>query len=151
MSEDPKVKRLFLDDLAPGDSYVSASYLVDADQIKAFAGEFDPQPFHLDELTAQATFFRGLAASGWHTAAITMRLLVESVPFDCGLIGLGSELSWPAPTRPGDQLHVRSVIVSIAPSASKRDRGVVTVQSETLNQDGHAVQRMEAKLLVLRR
>ncbi|MDB5979174.1 MAG: MaoC-like dehydratase [Pseudomonas sp.] len=143
--------RLFLEDLSVGDTFRSSSTTVDAQQIKAFAGQFDPQPFHLDEQTAQQTFFGGLAASGWHTAAITMRLLVESVPLDCGLIGAGSEISWPKPTRPGDELRVESEILEINPSRSKPDRGLITCKTQTFNQRGDVVQLTVAKLLVFRR
>ncbi|WPO97666.1 MaoC family dehydratase [Pseudomonas sp. HR96] len=143
--------KLYLDDLKVGDRFTSASTTLDAAQIKAFASQFDPQPFHLDEDAAAASFFGGLAASGWHTAALTMRLLVDSVPLHGGLIGAGSEISWPQPTRPGDRLHVQSEILDITPSRSKPDRGLVTCQTLTLNQHGEAVQRSLAKLLAFRR
>jgi len=103
--------RLYLEDLAVGRRFTSATHAIDAAQIKAFAGQFDPQPFHLDEKKAKGTLFAGLAASGWHTAAITMRLLVESgLPLVGGIIGAGGEISWPRPTRPGDVLRVVSEI-----------------------------------------
>src|ERR1022692_363691 len=87
---------LYLDDLHVGQHFTSASHAIDAAQIKAFARQFDPQPFHLDEEAAKGTMFGGLVASGWHTAAITMRLLVESgLPIAGGLIGIGGEMSWP--------------------------------------------------------
>lgn len=148
---EPSTPRLYLDDLAVGDRYVSATCTVDVEQIKAFAEQFDPQPFHLDEAAAAHSLFGGLAASGWHTAALTMRLLVQSVPLHGGLIGAGSELDWPLPTRPGDILHVESEILVITPSRSKPDRGVVTCQVLTLNQRGQVVQKAIAKLLVMRR
>ena len=144
-------KSLYLDDLAVGDRYVSREITLDAAAIKRFAADFDPQPFHLDEAAAEASFFQGLAASGWHTAALTMRLKVESIPIAGGLIGAGVELSWPRPTRPGDTLHLESTITAIAPSKSKPDRGIVTVQSETLNQHGELVQKLVSRLLVFRR
>jgi acyl dehydratase len=147
----PSTPRLYLDDLAIGDRYLSATCSVDVEQIKAFAEQFDPQPFHLDEAAAARSLFGGLAASGWHTAALTMRLLVQSVPLHGGLIGAGSELDWPSPTRPGDTLHVESEIVRITPSRSKPDRGVVTCQVLTLNQHDQVVQKAIAKLLVMRR
>lgn len=147
----PSTPLLYLDDLAVGDRYVSATCTVDAEQIKAFAEQYDPQPFHLDEDAAAASLFGGLAASGWHTAALTMRLLVQSVPLHGGLIGAGSELDWPLPTRPGDTLHVESEILLITPSRSKPDRGVVTCQALTFNQHGQVVQKAIAKLLVMRR
>src|SRR5262245_66209630 len=99
--------RLYLDDLYVGQRFTSAAHTIDAAQIKAFAAQFDPQPFHTDETTAKDTFFKGLAASGWHTAAITMRLNVETgLPLAGGVIGAGGALKWPAPTRPGDAWHV---------------------------------------------
>jgi acyl dehydratase len=144
-------KSLYLDDLAVGDRYVSREITLDTADIKRFASDFDPQPFHLDEVAAESSFFQGLAASGWHTAALSMRLKVESVPVAGGLIGAGVELSWPRPTRPGDTLHVESTITAITPSKSKPDRGIVTLQSETLNQRGEVVQKMISRVLVFRR
>jgi acyl dehydratase len=125
---------------------------VDESRIKSFAAEFDPQPFHLDDAAAQATIFGGLAASGWHTAAITMRLMVAAgLPFAAGIIGLGGEISWPRPTRAGDVLRVESEIVEILPSRSKPNQGIVKVRSTTLNQDGEAVQVFIGKILAYRR
>src|SRR5262249_50523708 len=125
---------LFLDDLAVGQRFSSASHTIDDAQIKAFAAQFDPQPFHLDRQTAKTTLFGGLAASGWHTAAITMKLLVESgLPLRGGIIGTGGEISWPKPTRPGDTLHVLSEIEEVIPSRSRPDRGTIRVRSETRN------------------
>lgn len=142
---------LYLEDLSVGDRFISAEHPLDEAQIKAFAHQYDPQPFHLDHDAASETLFAGLAASGWHTAAITMRLLVESVPFANGIIGAGSEVSWPRPTRPDDVLHLESEILAIAPSKSKPDRGIVTCQSDTVNQRGELLQRSTAKLVVFRR
>jgi len=143
---------LYLDDLQVGQRFTSGSYIIEEAQIKAFAAEFDPQPFHLDETAAQATIFKGLAASGWHTAAVAMRLLVEGgLPFAHGIVGLGGEIAWPRPTRPGDTLHVDSEVVEIRPSRSKPQQGIVTVRSTMLNQEGEAVYLLTAKLLVLRR
>jgi len=125
---------------------------VDESRIKSFAAEFDPQPFHLDDAAAQATIFGGLAASGWHTAAITMRLMVAAgLPFAAGIIGLGGEIFWPRPTRAGDVLRVESEIVEILPSRSKPNQGIVKVRSTTLNQDGEAVQVFIGKILAYRR
>jgi len=144
--------RLYLDDLRIGQRFVSRSHAIDEAQIKAFAGEFDPQPFHLDDATARETLFAGLAASGWHTAAITMRLLVDGgAPIAGGIIGAGGEVAWPRPTRPGDVLTVRSEVLEITPSRSRPDRGMVTVRSETVNQRGEVVQRLTARLVVQRR
>src|SRR5271170_7296852 len=109
---------LTLEDLAVGQVFVSGSHTLDASQIKTFAREFDPQPFHTDEEAAKNTFFGGLAASGWHTAAITMRLLVSSISISGGLIGAGGDLSWPRATRPGDTLHVETEVLEIRPSRS---------------------------------
>ena len=144
--------RFYLDDLHVGQRFVSRTHLVDAEQIKAFAGQFDPQPFHLDEELARGTLFGGLAASGWHTAAITMRLLVEGgLPLVGGILGAGGEIAWPKPTRPGDTLQVESEVVAITPSRSRRDRGIATVRSRTHNQKNEVVQELMAKLIVPRR
>src|SRR5262245_3575476 len=144
--------RLYLEDLAVGRRFTSATHVIDAAQIKAFAGQFDPQPFHLDEETAKGTLFAGLAASGWHTAAITMRLLVESgLPLAAGIIGAGGEINWPKPTRPGDVLRVVSEIEQVTPSRSRPDRGTVRVRSETRNQRDEVVQVLIANLIVPRR
>jgi acyl dehydratase len=143
---------LYLEDFAVGQRFTSAAHTLDAAQIKAFAAQFDPQPFHLDEAAAQNTFFHGLAASGWHTAAITMSLLVKSgMPIAGGLIGAGGELTWPRPTRPGDTLTVESEILAVTPSRSRPERGMIKVHSITRNQKGEAVQDMTTKMLVWRR
>jgi acyl dehydratase len=143
---------LYLDDLHVGRRFASGTCVIEEAQIKAFAAEFDPQPFHLDETAAQATIFKGLAASGWHTAAVAMRLLVDGgLPFAHGIVGLGGEIAWPRPTRPGDTLRVESEIVEIRPSRSKPQQGIVTVRSTMLNQRGEAVYVLTAKLLVSRR
>ena len=148
----PAPTTLFLDDLSVGQRFSSASHTIDEAQIKAFAVQFDPQPFHLDDEAAKATLFGGLAASGWHTAAITMKLLVASgLPLRGGIIGSGGEVSWPRPTRPGDTLTVLSEIEEITPSRSKPDRGMIRVRSETRNQHGEIVQVLIAKLVVPRR
>jgi acyl dehydratase len=140
--------RLYLDDLQAGQRFTSGAYLIEGARIKEFAAEFDPQPFHLDESAAEASVFNGLAASGWHTAAVSMRLLVTGgPPFANGIVGLGGEIAWPRPTRPGDILRVESEIVG-APSRSKPDRGIVTVRGTTLNQHSEAVYTLTAKLLV---
>jgi acyl dehydratase len=143
---------LYLEDLHVGQRFVSGTYQISEAQIKAFAQEFDPQPFHLDEAAAQATVFAGLAASGWHTAAIAMRLLVTSgLPLGNGIIGLGGDLAWPKPTRPGDTLHVESEVLEIVPSRSKPNQAIVKVRSTTLNQDGEAVHMFTSKVLVFKR
>jgi acyl dehydratase len=143
---------LYLEDFTVGQRFVSATHQIDADQIKAFAVRFDPQPFHTDEVAAQAGFFRGLAASGWHTAAITMSLLVKSgMPIAGGLIGASGEIAWPRPTRPGDVLQVESTVLAVTPSRSKPERGMITVKSETKNQNGEIVQLLTSRMLVWRR
>jgi len=125
---------------------------MDEERIKAFAAEFDPQPFHLDQAAAQATVFGGLSASGWHTAAVAMRLMVTGgLPLGNGIIGLGGELAWPKPTRPGDTLRVESEVLEILPSRSKPSQAVVKVKSTTLNQDGEPVHMFTAKVLVFKR
>jgi acyl dehydratase len=144
--------RLYLDDLSVGQRFSSASLIVTADAIKAFAREFDPQDFHVSEAAAERTFFAGLAASGWHTAALTMRLNVDGgLPIANGIIGAGGDITWPTPLRAGDTIHVESEIVAVTPSRSRPDRGMVTVVSRTLNQHGAAVQVITAKLLAFRR
>jgi acyl dehydratase len=143
---------LHLEDLRVGQRFSSGSHALDEAQIKSFARQFDPQPFHLDEDEAKDTLFAGLAASGWHTAAITMRLMVDGgAPFAGGIIGAGGEINWPKPTRPGDILHLESEILEVSPSRSRPDRGMVTVRTETLNQRGETVQVLTAKLIVPRR
>lgn len=143
---------LYLDDLQVGQRFTSGSYTLDANQITAFAAAFDPQPFHLDHEAAKDTLFAGLAASGWHTASITMRLLVDGgAPIAGGIIGSGGEVSWPRPTRPGDELTVHSEVMAITPSRSRPDRGRVRLRSETRNQKGEAVQVLVSDLVVMRR
>jgi acyl dehydratase len=148
----PAPNALFLEDLHVGQHFASASHTIEEGEIKAFAAQFDPQPFHLDGEAAKATLFGGLAASGWHTAAITMKLLVESgLPLRGGIIGSGGEISWPKPTRPGDTLTVGSEIEEVTPSRSRPDRGMIRVRSETRNQHGDIVQILIAKLIMPRR
>jgi acyl dehydratase len=143
---------LYLEDLHVGQQFTSGVYDIDENGIKAFAAEFDPQPFHLDEAVAQTSIFRGMSASGWHTAAITMRLLVTGgLPLANGIIGLGGDLEWQKPTRPGDTLRVESEILEILPSRSKPNQAVVKVRSTTLNQNGEPVYVFTAKVLVFKR
>jgi acyl dehydratase len=147
-----RMEQLYLEDLAIGRRFTSETYVMEASRIKEFAAEFDPQPFHLDEGAAEASVFKGLAASGWHTAAVAMRLLVTGgLPFANGLVGVGGEVAWPRPTRPGDILHVESEIVEITPSRSKPHQGIVTVRGTMFNQHGEAVYLLTARLLVLKR
>ena len=144
-------KRLYLEDIAVGDAFLSSEHRLDAKQIIAFAEQYDPQPFHTDPQAARDTFFQGLAASGWHTAAITMKLVAESVPFAHGIIGGGGEIAWPRPTRPNDVLRVKSTVVEIRPSRSKPDRALVLVKCQTLNQNDDVLQELTAKLLAFRK
>jgi acyl dehydratase len=148
----PPSDRLYLDDLHVGQRFTSKTHALDEAQIREFAIQFDPQPFHTDKQAAEYTLFKGLAASGWHTAAITMRLNVESgPPLAGGIVGAGAELSWPAPTRPGDVLHVESEVVEITPSRSRPDRGTIVLLSQTINQRGDVVQILKVRLIVSRR
>ncbi|MFK0342383.1 MaoC family dehydratase [Pseudomonas asiatica] len=144
-------ERLFFEDLQVGESFMSGSYEMTQERILSFASEFDPQPFHTDPDAAPKTFFAGLAASGWHTSAVTMRLLVESVPVAGGLIGAGSEITWPRAVRPGDLLRVTTTIRELATSKSKPDRGFAVLESITLNQDDAVCQTTVSKVLVFRR
>jgi acyl dehydratase len=143
--------QLFFDDLTPGMTFTSATHTLDEARIKSFAAEFDPQPFHLDDEAAKGSIFGGLAASGWHTAAATMRLLVDSLPFPEGVIGTGGEIAWPRPVRPGDTLQVTTEITALTPSRSKPDRGMVAMRSETRNQHGETVQVFTSKTVLRRR
>jgi len=126
---------------------------VDAERIKGFAAEFDPQPFHLDEDAAKGSLFGGLAASGWHTAAMTMRLLVDSdLKPAGGIIGGGfDEFRWPRPVRAGDELRIECEVLEVRPSKSRPEQGLIKVKMTTLNQDGEAVQVLIANLIVPRR
>jgi acyl dehydratase len=147
-----KSRRLYLEDLHVGQRFVSGTHNMDGARIKEFAAEFDPQPFHLDDAAAKASVFGGLAASGWHTAAVAMRLLVDGgLPLGNGIIGLGGDLAWPKPTRPGDTLHVESEILEIVLSRSKPNQAIVKVRSITLNQDGESVHSFISKCLVFKR
>ena len=144
--------RYYLDDLQPGQRFASASHTLTVAEIFEFARQFDPQPFHLDHEAAQATLFGGLAASGWHTAAITMRLCVAgAMPLAGGIIGSGGDIAWPRPTRPGDTLTVECEILEITPSRSRPDRGMALIRCTTLNQTGEAVQVLTVKTVVPRR
>ncbi len=144
--------QLYLDDLYVGQKFVSGGHLIDEAQIVAYAKQFDPQVFHLDAEAAKNTFFQGLAASGWHTASLSMRLVTESIPLVDGVIGGGmEELAWPQPTRPGDILQVDSEIIEIIPSQSKPNRAMVRVLCHTRNQRGEVLQRFRPKMVVFKR
>jgi len=143
---------LYLDDLHVGQRFVAGPVSVSAAAIKRFATEFDPQPFHLDEAAAEKTLFHGLVASGWHTMALTMRMLSSGgMPIATGVIGVGGEIAWPRPVRPGDELRVESEVLAITPSRSKPNQAVVTVRSTTTNQNGEAVLVLTAKLFAFSR
>ena len=153
---------LYLEDLHVGQRFHAGPHLMTEERIKSFAAEFDPQPFHLDEAAARDTVFQGLAASGWHTAAVAIKMMVESdmqfasgvtTPSStgAGLIGFGGELTWPKPTRPGDLLHLEAEVLEITPSRSKPQQGVVTVRNVVMNQADEPVYIFTAKILVFRR
>ena len=142
---------LYLEDLHVGQRFESREHPLDAEQIKRFAAEFDPQAFHLDEEAAKDSLFGGLAASGWHTAALTMRLLVESVPLADGLVGAELQIAWPRPTRPGMTLRVFSEVADIVPSRSKPDMAIVIMRNETRDQDGNVLQLFTVKMPVFKR
>ena len=149
MTGEDKAPRLYFEDLDVGRRFTTGSVTMEPEAIKAFAASFDPQPFHLDDKAAKASLFGGLVASGWHTASVTMRLLVTSgLPIAGGVIGAGGDIVWPRAVRPGDTLSVVSEVVAAKPSASRPERGMVTVRSETRNQDGEVVQIMTARLVV---
>jgi len=144
----------YLEDYAAGQKYAGAARLrVDADRIRSFAAEFDPQPFHLDDAAAQQSIFRGLAASGWHTAAMTMKLLVASdLQPAGGIVGAGfDEFRWPLPVRPGDELRVEVEVLEVRESRSRPDLGVIKIRTTTLNQHGQAVQVNVGNLMVPKR
>lgn len=143
----------YLEDFAAGQKFGSGRLRVDKERIMAFAAEFDPQPFHLDDEAARGSIFKGLAASGWHTAAMTMRLLVESELKPAGgIVGAGfDEFRWPRPVRPGDELRVESEILEVRPSRSRPEQGMIKVRTTTYNQAGEAVQINVGNLVVPRR
>jgi acyl dehydratase len=125
----------YLEDFTVGQTFGSGRLRIDTEQIKTFAAAFDPQPFHLDEEAARDTIFRGLAASGWHTAAVTMRLLVESDLTPAGgIVGAGFDACrWPRPVRPGDALRVESDVLEVRLSQSRPDQGLLKVRTTTVN------------------
>lgn len=143
----------FLEDLVPGATFRTGTVTVDADAITMFAAQFDPQPFHLDPAAAEASVFGALVASGWHTAALTMRLLVTGeLQLAGGLVGLGiSELRWPRAVLPGDTLSAVVEVLAVQPSASRADRGTADLRTTTSNQRGEPVLIMTSKQLVPRR
>ena len=153
MSMESDVSHHYFEDFAVGQTFGSGRMRVEPERIKSFAAEFDPQPFHLDEAAASRTIFSGLAASGWHTAALTMRLLVDSgLDPAGGIVGAGfDELRWPQPVRPGDELRLESVVLETRPSRSRSDQGWLKMRTTTLNQKDEPVQILVANLVVPRR
>lgn len=146
------MKEQYLDDLKVGDRFKSEPLEVTEKQLIEFAHKFDPQMFHLDRKSAERTIFKGLIASGWHTAAMTMRLFVRTLNFTEGAIGLGvDELRWPNAVRPGDVLTVETEIVDLRPSRSKPNYGIIRLRNLTTNQRGEIVQTMLASAMVPRR
>lgn len=143
--------QLYLDDLQIGQVFESEGHPLDAEQIIAFARDYDPQVFHTDPVDATDSFFGGLAASGWHTAAITMRQVVASIPLANGVIGGGGEIRWPTATRAGDVLRVRTRIEEIVPSRSHPGRAAVVTHCVTLNQQDEIRQEFRPKLVVWKR
>jgi acyl dehydratase len=144
---------LYMEDLKSGDTFVTGTQAVTADEIIAFGRQFDPQSFHTDAAAAKGTLFGQLVASGWHTAAMSMRLMVGSMlGHEGGIIGQGvDDLRWPRPVLPGDTLRVEMTVTEINPEPSRTGRGRIKLHCRTLNQDGRVVQEMTARLLVPRR
>jgi acyl dehydratase len=147
------MKELYLEDLHVGDRFGSDSFAVTEEDVIAFAQDFDPQPFHLDARAAEESVFKELVASGWHTAAMSMKLFVTGgLRLAGGSVGLGvDELRWPRPVKPGDTLRLETEILEVRPSKSKQDRGVIRIRNVTTNQDGKVVQTFAASVLVRRR
>jgi len=143
--------RLYLEDLTIGQRFTAAPATVSADDIRTFAAQFDPQPFHTDSAAAVTSFFGGLVASGWHTAALTMRMLVEALPFAGGTIGTRAELRWPAPVHPADTLTMEAEVMDARPSARRPGYGIVRLQVQTRNQAGTLVMEMTTVVMVERR
>lgn len=142
---------LSLEDLSVGQKFVSETYVMEEAEIIKFGSAYDPQPFHTQPDVAKETFFQGLAASGWHTAAVSMRLTVGCVPIAGGLVGANAECKWPRPTRAGDTLRVKVEITAIKELRSREDRGVVTIRSVTVNQNDDPVQVMVSNIVVMKR
>ena len=146
------MKERYFEDLKIGDTFKSQAYQVGEDQIVSFAREFDPQPFHLDAAIARQTMFKDFIASGWHTAAISMRLFVQTLNFAEGAIGLGvDEMRWPTAVKPNDVLQVETEILDLRESRSKPNHGIIRIRNVTTNQRGEVVQTMLASALVLRK
>lgn len=144
---------LYLEDFHVGDYFETASVVMTKEDIISFATHFDPQHFHLDQETAKDSLFNGLAASGWHTNGVSMRLIVQSgLNIINGIIGLGvDEVRWPKPVRPNDSIYVRGDILEVIPSNSKPEWGVVKIRWQTFNQHHEVVASMLPSLWVKRR
>ncbi len=143
---------LYLDDLSVGQTFTGPGRVVlDEAAIREFAAQFDPQPFHLDAEAATDTLFGQQVASGWHTAAVTMRLQVETLPIAGGLVGAAATVEWPRPTLPGDELRIEAEILEVRPSRSRPDRGLVRIVTETKNARDEVVQVVTATIVVPRR
>lgn len=147
------MRKIYLEDLAAGDTWECGGRTVNREEILAFAREFDPQSFHVDEEAAKRSLYGGIIASGWHTAAICMRMIVDGLTSQ--VVSLGSPgvdaVRWPKPVRPGDTLRVRAVCLEARPSRSKPDRGLARFRYEVHNQDDDLVMTMEGMALVARR
>jgi acyl dehydratase len=145
-------EKLYLEDLSVGQRFNTDTYVMEGDRIKSFAAEFDPQPFHLEDAAAEASLFKGLAASGWHTTAAAMRLMASGgIPLAGGIIGLGCDVQWPRPARPGDALTLEAEVADITPSRSKPNQAVVTFRCTMFNQNREVVMYLTPKLLVFNR
>jgi acyl dehydratase len=140
---------LYFDNFAIGARFEAGHLEVTAEEIKAFASRFDPQPFHTDAAAAENSFFHGLAASGWHTAAMTMRMMVEALPVAGGLIGAGvDEIRWPRATRPGDVLRIEIEVIERRLMKSRENTGLVKIRTTTFNQKGEVVQTVQPNIVV---
>lgn len=145
-------RTLDLEDFEVGQTFTAGPVTVSAEAMKAFARDYDPQPFHIDEDAAKGTFFGSLAGSGWHTAALTMRMLVDSgLKPASGLIGASGELAWPRPVRPGDTLRITVDVLEVRASQSRPGQGFVKARITTLNQKDEPVQIFICNLLVFSR
>ena len=144
------IKKIKAEDFKVGQTFISNTYQVPLEEIIDFASKYDPQPFHVDEEKAKDSFFKELVASGWHTASITMKLWIDSIPFEKGAVGLEVNLSWNKPVRPGDILHVESTIKEINPSKSRPDRIYMVIESKAIDQDGLICETMTANLMTFK-
>ena len=144
---------LYLEDLTPGRRFTAGPVTITEAEIIAFASRYDPQPFHTDPAAAAAhPLFQGLAASGWHTAALTMPMVVQAMGHVAGgIIGGGGDLQWPKPVRPGDSLSVEIEVLEATPSRSRPERGSALMRNRTLNQHGEEVQVFTVRIVVPRR